>query len=150
MGSKVNKDADKRMTVNLHNGAEVAAGEAIVIMGRLEHLCKQGLQGQILLADLYHLCRGHRRQPARDTIIQGLIGADLLREDGSPSEAVKHVVLSAVVIPKGSEVLKLRQPYPKSPENTAAMNLAVDSIVGGLGMADFFGWPGNANAERSR
>jgi hypothetical protein len=121
----VTEEADIPMTVTLHSGAKVGAGQVIVTMGRLRELSRKGLPGQVMLQALYDLCKGKKRVDVREAYVQALIGHDLLAEDGKPPESVKEVVCSAMVQSKGSRQVKLRQPYPESAENAAVLGATV-------------------------
>jgi hypothetical protein len=147
VGNKVSKEADIPSTITLYNGARVSAGEAIVIMGRLERLLKRGSHGRILLRGLSGICR--EDCPGESVAVHTLIAAGLLEENGLPSDCVKNVVLSSVVI-KDRDDVELRQPYPDSPENVAVMSRSVTRIVESLGLADLLEGPGGSGESRTR
>lgn len=128
--------------VRLFNGADVAAVEVLLTLGKLKDLQSQSLRGQILLGELHRICDGGGNGNVDDAAVQALIGKSLLARDGGVAPEVRQIVRAAVQRKPGmSNVWEVRDPYPGTDANEAAITRAASKAFRDLGLGDLLVLP---------
>jgi hypothetical protein len=95
-------------TVELKNGSTENLVVVLGIMLTLKGVKSKGIEGVLILYDLYEICKNPSYQPEIESL-QSLQNLKLLREDGELHTTVKNVVLSAIQVQEGD--LLMGSPY---------------------------------------